>query len=89
MNWTDLLDALLIAAVVFAVLLRVFDRLTRKQTLGTLTGAYLALAVSGFLQDEPWSVGIYAVCAVIWLALLRRERARRNTAESRTTKSRV
>ncbi|MFD6334873.1 hypothetical protein ACFWGI_35590 [Streptomyces niveus] len=84
MNWFDLLDALLIGAAVFAVLLRLFDRLTGKRTLGTLTVVYLALAASAFVQGEPWAVGISTVCTAVFLVLLWREH-RKDTA-ARTAK---
>lgn len=83
MNWIDLLDAVLIAASLFVGLLWGLDRLTGKQALGTLTGAYLALAASAFVQDEPGSVFAAAGVTVLWLALLWREH-RRDSAESRT-----
>ncbi|MFD6335702.1 hypothetical protein ACFWGI_39795 [Streptomyces niveus] len=83
MNWTDLVDAVLITASGFTGLLWGLDRLTRKQALGTLTGVYLAFAVSGLLQDELGSVFAAAGFTVLWLALLWHGH-RKDIAESRT-----
>ncbi|MER5615964.1 hypothetical protein [Streptomyces sp. NPDC002215] len=89
MNWTDLLEALLFAAIVLPVLLQILGLLTGTQTQTVMAGALTAMTTYTFMRDEYGHTAWCAALTVFMLLVLRREHARKNSTKSPDSKLQV
>ncbi|MFF3959150.1 hypothetical protein ACFYY1_39050 [Streptomyces sp. NPDC001890] len=88
MNWVQLLEAFLFAALVLPVLLAMFGQLTGTQSQTVMTWVLIATTVSAFMRDEYGHTTWCAALTVCSLLMLRRQQARKNLTKSPVSESR-